>query len=376
MENNTVPVENAPVEELEKKTEIPVVVPKKTGGISKIVITLLVLLVVALGVAAYYFYSQTKNVPLGNNVEVQPMETVLSPKVPPVDISDWLIYTNKEAGFSFKYPESVKIVENEIQNDTNVKGQLLMYVAVVKLSDIPEDLPMRMGRVDALEQKAELINGGENTIKIGSLYGQTAYGYAQFEVCSVFFSRSITFYPGEYRVRLDLSGPVDKIQADMPSFFKVDQANCGDDLVWNLDLIDSFESTLKNQKGAGMGQEWHNTFYNILDTLELVTSAAVSGTTYTNEKYGFELTYDAPYKVLVDKDNLYGYPNGVILIYKGGQAYDIVVEAWDTKAAYEKQYSSQMAKVTVLENKGKFITFFDNTESDGNNKIIESAKTL
>lgn len=371
MENNTVPVENSPVVDSEKVVETPVVVSKQKVVISRVVITLLVVLVVALISVVYFMYMQTKKVIPVQNVPTQPMETLVNPIVPAIDKTGWLTYTDKKAGFSFEYPKSVSI-----NGETKDLDHLDLSVAVKKLSDIPEDLPMMMGRIDAQKQKTELVNGGENTMKIGSLNGQIAYGYAQFEVCSVFFSRSLTFYPGEYRVRLNLSGPVKKIQADMPSFFKVDQVNCGEDIVWNFDLTESFETTLKNQKGSGMGQEWYNTFYNIMDTLKLVTPTTVSGTTYTNEKYGFELIYDAPYKVLVDKDNLYGYPNGVALMYKGGQAYDIVVEAWDTQAAYEKHYASQMAKVTAIKSMGKFITFFNNTDEPGNAKIIESAKAL
>ena len=122
-----------------------------------------------------------------------------------------------------------------------------------------------------------------------------------------------------------------------------------------------------------MGQEWYNTFYNIMDTLKLTTpEAPATGTTYTNEKYGFEFTYDSPYKVLTDKDSLSGYPDGVALIYNGGQAYDIVIEAWDSKAAYESKHANNLANLTAFESKGKFITFYDTTMEAGNKAIIDS----
>jgi hypothetical protein len=107
-----------------------------------------------------------------------------------------------------------------------------------------------------------------------------------------------------------------------------------------------------------------------------VTPTSVEGTVYKNEKYGFEFTYDDPYKVLVGKDDLYGYPNGVALIYNGGQAYDIVVEAWDTVAAYETEHAGNLANLTAFESKGKFITFYDNTQELGNKKIIGSVSVL
>ena len=165
--------------------------------------------------------------------------------MPAADTTGWLTYTNKKAGFSFDYPRSV-LINGELKN----ADELVLSVAVEKLTDIPEDLPMMMGRNDAIKQKTELMSAtGGDILNIGSLNGQIAYGYAQFEVCSVFFSRSLTFYPGEYRVRLGLAGPIEKIQADMPSFFKVDSTNCGEKPVWNLDMIEVFETTLRNQKG-------------------------------------------------------------------------------------------------------------------------------
>jgi len=97
---------------------------------------------------------------------------------------------------------------------------------------------------------------------------------------------------------------------------------------------------------------------------------------YTNEKYGFTIAYEKPYRAMDDADNLYGYPHGVVLIYAGGQAYDIVVEVWDTKAAYEKEYATRMADVTVHEVKGKFITLLDNTKEAGNKKVIDSFTLL
>ena len=373
MENHTVPVEEKLVIAPEKVEETTVVVPKKRASLSSIVISLLTLLVLVLGVVVFVLYNRT---PTGSEPEtVTPVtsEITVTPTVPAADTTGWLTYTDKKVGFSFDYPRSVLINEEAKGADS-----LVLNVAAEKLTDIPEDLPLNMGRVDALKQKSELVNAEGNFIqKIGTLNGQIAFGYSQFEICSVFFSRSLTFYPGEYRVKLTLLGPDEKIQADMPSFFKIDSANCGEKKIWDTDVPETFESTVSMQKGTGMGQLWYNTFYNVIDTLKLVTpEAPAAGSTYTNDKYGFEFTYDAPYKVLVSKDDLYGYPNGVALIYKGGQAYDIVVEAWDSKAAYEAEHAGNLANLVAFESKGKFITFYDNTQELGNKKIIGSVSFL
>jgi len=66
----------------------------------------------------------------------------------------------------------------------------------------------------------------------------------------------------------------------------------------------------------------------------------------------------------------------VALIYNGGQAYDIVIEAWDSKAAYETEHAGNLANLTAFESKGKFITFYDNTQEPGNKEIIGSVTVL
>src|SRR4030042_2813697 len=48
--------------------------------------------------------------------------------------------------------------------------------------------------------------------------------------------------------------------------------------------------------------------------------------TYANSQYGFSISYPEDYKALSDQNNLYGWPNGLVLFYKGGQSYDIAVE--------------------------------------------------
>jgi hypothetical protein len=251
-----------------------------------------------------------------------------------------------------------------------------------------------LGRTDAIKEKAELALGGASAIKIGSLYARPSYTYSLFEECSVMFVRRLAFYPVDFRVVLTLTAPEEKMMSTMPSFFTTNSSCPG--RVWDRTNDGGFETALTQHQGKGIAQEWYDTFYAIANTVQVFPPTAtptpspspsptptptpsptpVSGTSYTNEKYGFSLTYDKPYKLLIDKDNLYGYPHGVALLYAGGQAYDLVIEAWDTKAAYESEYGSRVSDLTVFQNKGKYITVLDNTGSAANKKIIESIKLL
>lgn len=90
--------------------------------------------------------------------------------------------------------------------------------------------------------------------------------------------------------------------------------------------------------------------------------------TYTNAQYGFTISFPANFKALSDKDNLYGWPNGVVLIYRGGQAYDIAIEVWSTEAEYKAKYPGEALDVYKVN--GKFLTIADQTKSAENTAII------
>lgn len=77
--------------------------------------------------------------------------------------------------------------------------------------------------------------------------------------------------------------------------------------------------------------------------------------TYTNDTYGFSVSYPPGYKALNDAENLYGWPKAVVLIYSGGQSYDLPVEIWDSAAEYQNKYKNQ-TNVTAHPVKGKVVT--------------------
>jgi hypothetical protein len=94
---------------------------------------------------------------------------------------------------------------------------------------------------------------------------------------------------------------------------------------------------------------------------------------YKNEKYGFEISYPEKYKALDDKENLYGWPDAIVLFYDGGQSYDVAVEVWNSQAEYQEKYVLE-DNLTVKEVKGKFITLFNITQEEGTHEIIASFK--
>lgn len=338
----------------------------------------LVVISVVVG-AIIFFYRRSITLPNTTTQPTQKIASVSESTGTSPTITEWKTYTNTEAGFTLKYPTTVLF-----NQETKGATKLALSVGVEKLSSIPEDLPQLMGRTDALKEKDRLAKGeGKNLAEIGSLNGQIETVLSQFEVCSVLLTRKLTFYPSDYRVILTFVGPKDTIVADMPEFFKVDQTNCGSKRVWDNEKTPSFETTLEKKQGKGMAQEWFDTFDAIVKTVILTTpsntpsvTASADLSVYKNDKYGFEISYPKPYRALEDTDSLSGYPKGVALLYTGGQAYDVVIEVWNTQSEYESNYSSRLSDITVMKSKDKFITLLNNTKVPGNEKIIASLKLL
>jgi len=93
---------------------------------------------------------------------------------------------------------------------------------------------------------------------------------------------------------------------------------------------------------------------------------------YISSLYGFEVSYPDGYKALDDSNSLYGWPNGVVLLYNGGQSYDIAIEHWNSQAEYQAKYPSGVAKVKLIN--GKYITLSNLTNEPENQEIIDSFK--
>lgn len=91
---------------------------------------------------------------------------------------------------------------------------------------------------------------------------------------------------------------------------------------------------------------------------------------YRNDFEGFEIAYPATYAPLDDADNLYGWPNGLLLLYNAGQSYDIVVQVWDSVEEYESVLGSDVSRVTIFPFEDRFFTVMDITQEPENATVI------
>jgi len=99
---------------------------------------------------------------------------------------------------------------------------------------------------------------------------------------------------------------------------------------------------------------------------------------YENSEYGFAISFPETYQALDDEENLYGWPNGVVLIYNGGQAYDIAIEAWDSEGEYLAMYPADNPNYDYqVEQIGdKYLTILDATKEEGNAEVIATFEVL
>lgn len=97
--------------------------------------------------------------------------------------------------------------------------------------------------------------------------------------------------------------------------------------------------------------------------------------TYSNERYGFEISFPPEYKALDDTNNLYGYPNGIVLIYGGGQSYDLVIEHWSNQSEYENRYRNQ-SNITVKKIGDIYISLLNTNFETEVDEIIKTLKII
>jgi hypothetical protein len=96
--------------------------------------------------------------------------------------------------------------------------------------------------------------------------------------------------------------------------------------------------------------------------------------TYKNSQYKFEFSYPDSYKVLTDDNSLSGWPDAILLLYKGGQSYDLAVELWDTEAEYKAKYTDTSVYTVFKTEDGKFITLSNQNKNPEVAQIISTFK--
>lgn len=105
---------------------------------------------------------------------------------------------------------------------------------------------------------------------------------------------------------------------------------------------------------------------------ETISAKKADWKTYKNYSYGFEFSYPSKYKEVSDK---YGWPNSIVLLYSGGQSYNLVVEGWSSESEYKNKYASQK-DLKAFPVKDKFITFLNMNSDPTVEEVIATFKKI
>ncbi|MBU1956503.1 hypothetical protein KKF09_02500 [Patescibacteria group bacterium] len=108
--------------------------------------------------------------------------------------------------------------------------------------------------------------------KIRKINGKNAQEFivlSRFEVCDVVFERKLYFFQNNHQVTITLSGPKSEILASSPEYFETNEANCGNEKIWDFDKQAMFFKDLAGGAGSAIEQEWFDKFDEIIKTIVL-----------------------------------------------------------------------------------------------------------
>jgi len=102
-----------PKSPVQEQTKTPEIQPSSNGGMNKVFIAAIVILLISLLAFAGYYFGFVKNKTIEQSPSPAPTLIPVPTELPKVDISEWETYTNNIYGFSIKYPKEVNTREDQ-----------------------------------------------------------------------------------------------------------------------------------------------------------------------------------------------------------------------------------------------------------------------
>lgn len=295
---------------------------KQRGSVLVVILALIAIL--GIGYFAYKYYPLLTKLQNQSNPSSSPVPTAS------IDLTaDWKTYISDKYGFSFKYPGDFKVEER-------APG---FFVITSPTEHTPQggiSLDARQsGSYQTLEKAQDYINTTFTVSKTETVNDWSVFnGIGKEEMLKgLKFKLAITPYQ---------SGAIEAETIDSEPYSS---------------LFNQILSTFK-----------------FLGTTKTESPTPQSWKVYKNEQYGFEFSYPETYKVLTDKENLYGWPKAILLLYKGGQSYDLAVEIWNTEAEYKEKYADASILTVFKTKDGKFITLLNQNKTPEVSQIITTFK--
>jgi len=191
----------------------------------------------------------------------------------------WQVFEDNEVGIDLRFPLDV--------------GMSIMHEHLLKLEvDITPiaELEGTMGfdKETALKNIEYLSMGNygvdvdwpliksKTVRKLGNINAQEFMVLSRFEVCDVTFEKKLYFFHNDNQIVVSLIAGKNRIMEEGLEYFKMDEANCGDGLVWDLDKQVKFYDDLKNGQGSEFATRWLEAFDSIVDTINITKSESSS----------------------------------------------------------------------------------------------------
>lgn len=216
--------------------------------------------------------------------------------VPTVDpTADWREYVDKQAAFSFKYPNTV-LLDSSNKNSNNSS----LFVQVTKMSEIIDE-PLGYTKEIAYSDMASLSLGNygnkigfpagdsEKVFEIGKVKGKTFSNFSTMDICGVIFDRTAIIYHDNYQIRINYYGP-QSFSKQLGSYMTTDLANCNTDPVWKED--NHFYQDLLDGRAPKEVQEWYSAFDQILSTFKFTSPDYLLEDGSTYKKVTNSLSWD------------------------------------------------------------------------------------
>jgi len=241
---------------------------------NKKILFLSALLVILLAIVGYVVHQALQEKEVENQPSDGEMEFNQSGRAKAIeDETDlWKYYEDAVVGFSIKYPHNVSFGEEE--------GDLFHLSIESQVIDLLEgtmgfDRETALKNIESLEQGeyGESVDWpleeSKRVRKIGDSSAQEFMVLSRFEVCDVTFERKLYFFHSGHQIVVTLLGPEDEIIDSASEYFTMNQENCGNEKIWNMEKQGQFFRDLKNGIGSEVAQNWFNLFDQIVATIIL-----------------------------------------------------------------------------------------------------------
>ncbi|MBM3700662.1 MAG: hypothetical protein FJW68_07130, partial [Actinobacteria bacterium] len=225
--------------------------------------------------------------------------------------NDNVYYQDYEEGFSFLLPEGK--IEFSSNHWLLLSGsEFSLSIVKTPLEDFKDDEISVYGytRELMLEEKTALESGSfgpaadfsyppsENVKNINGSYAKDYIVFGRYEVCDVRFERVLVFYSESYQYIIIIEGDADLIKQDMPQYFKQDNRNCGDMLVWDFEKQQQFYDELINGTASEKAMKWYNLSATVAESLSApITETVVDGQIIVSNRYYMENDTEKNYSI-------------------------------------------------------------------------------